>query len=371
MFSPTVNAPLTWWEAVQPAGREPVVLLDQRLCANAEFGAVIVGPPVDQVAVAVIFGTLVVETVADLMADDRPDAAVVGGVVGLGVEERRLQDRRGKDDLVHSGVVVGVDGLRRHEPLVAVDGTAELGQIALVLQRVAALVVAVQVVTGDDERRVVAPLRGVADLRRELVEFLQRPLPGLRRHPLQVGDADAVGLPQIGHQFVHPRLGVRRKVPLDVEPAHGVAHQALDQTDAALPPVTKLLGARQRAAVEREVLLDEVVVEQRSPPADHSPAQPALPVLEVLVRPQRGEYGQRIRLTDDDLSGLIRRGTQCVQPHRPVETGCLRVQFGESAQVVGQVGVASLHHIPVRGRDLGLQRDDLRGGRVPVRVLPP
>ena len=104
MFSPTVNAPLTWWPFLQPAGSVDVVLLDQSLCAKTEFGAVVIGPPVDQLAVAVVLGALVVEAVADLVADHRPDAAVVGRVVGLGVEERRLQDRGREDDLVLPGL---------------------------------------------------------------------------------------------------------------------------------------------------------------------------------------------------------------------------------------------------------------------------
>ena len=81
-----------------------VVLRDQRLCPRAELVSVLVGPPVHQVAVTVVFGALVVEAVADLVADHRTDAAVVGRVVGLGVEERRLQNRCGEDDLVHPGL---------------------------------------------------------------------------------------------------------------------------------------------------------------------------------------------------------------------------------------------------------------------------
>ena len=98
-----------------------LVLLDQRLCADAEFGTVVVGPPVYEVTVAVVLGALVVETVPDLVADHRTDAAVVRGVVGPRIEEGRLQNRCGKHNLVHSRVVVGVDGLRCHEPLIAVD----------------------------------------------------------------------------------------------------------------------------------------------------------------------------------------------------------------------------------------------------------
>ncbi len=131
MFSPTVNAPLTWCDVVQLARHERLVLVDQRRCPRTEFGAIAVRPPVDEIAVAVVLGALVVEAVPDLVADHRADAAVVGGVVGVCVEERWLQDRRGEDDLVHARVVVGIDGLRRHEPLVAVDGATQLGQFAL------------------------------------------------------------------------------------------------------------------------------------------------------------------------------------------------------------------------------------------------
>ena len=37
-------------------------------------------------------------------------------VVGVNVEKRRLQDGGGKHDFVHFRVVVGVDGLRQHQP---------------------------------------------------------------------------------------------------------------------------------------------------------------------------------------------------------------------------------------------------------------
>ena len=289
MFSPTVNAPFTWWPSRPLDGDVVVVLFDQCLCARTEFGAVVVGPPVHQVAVAVVLGALVVETVPDLVADDRADTAVVGGVVGLGVEERRLQNRCGKDDFVHARVVVGVDGLRRHEPLVAVHRVAQLGQLAVVAHRVAAPVVAVQVVALDHQLRVVPPRLRVADLRGELVQLGQRALAGLRRHPVQVGDADPVRLAQVGHQLVHPGLGLRREVPLDVELAHRVAHQVLHHRHRTLPAVADLLGAAQRAAVEREVLGHQLVGEQEGAGVDQPPPGPALPVVEILARPQRRE----------------------------------------------------------------------------------
>ena len=80
--------------AGQGARLEAVVLRDQRLRLHLEGRLVVGGPPVVEVAVAVVLRALVVEAVADLVADDRADAAVVLGRVGVGREERRLQDRR-------------------------------------------------------------------------------------------------------------------------------------------------------------------------------------------------------------------------------------------------------------------------------------
>ena len=68
------------------------------------------------------------------MADDGNYPAIVDCVVGLHVEEGRLQYRGRKHDFIHQRVVVGVDRLRRHAPFAAIDGLAELVEIAPVLE---------------------------------------------------------------------------------------------------------------------------------------------------------------------------------------------------------------------------------------------
>ena len=125
MFSPTVSEPLTCSPG-RLRGSNASYCSISALRLHLEGGPVVGGPPVVEVAVAVVLRALVVEAVTDLVADDRADAAVVLGRVGVGVEERLLQDAGGEADLVGAGVVVGVDGLRQHEPLVAVDGRADL-----------------------------------------------------------------------------------------------------------------------------------------------------------------------------------------------------------------------------------------------------
>ena len=95
---------------------------------------------------AVIFAALVVEAVADLMADHRADAAIIHRIVGLGIEERRLQDGGGKDDLVEGGIVIGVDGGRRHAPFGAIHRLVDAVEFTVPFKNLAALNVAHQIV---------------------------------------------------------------------------------------------------------------------------------------------------------------------------------------------------------------------------------
>ncbi len=226
------------------ARREAVVLLDQGLRLHLEGGLVVAGPPVVEVAGAVVLGALVVEAVPDLVADDRADAAVVLGRVGVDAEERLLEDPGREADLVGARVVVGVDGLRQHEPLVLVDRRADLARARGRSRRPTTRPRCRAGRRADPQGGVVAELLGVADLRAEGVELLVGPLLGLLRHPVEVGDGAPVGLEQVGDQGVHLRLRLRREVALDVLLADGFADRALDQADPALPPRAAARGCR-------------------------------------------------------------------------------------------------------------------------------
>ncbi len=100
-----------------------------------EFLGVLHGPPVAQIALGVELAAFVVEAVGQFVADGGAGVAVVGRVVHFRIEERRLQDAGGEIDVVHLRVVVGVDGGRGHLPLGAVDGLADLRQLAAVFKR--------------------------------------------------------------------------------------------------------------------------------------------------------------------------------------------------------------------------------------------
>ena len=93
MFSPSVSLPFT--SRVVTPGESCVLAFH----APRPFNVSLVRPrvpPVGHVAARIEAPAAVVEAVRDLVADHRADGAVIGRVVGLRVEERRLQDAGGK-----------------------------------------------------------------------------------------------------------------------------------------------------------------------------------------------------------------------------------------------------------------------------------
>ena len=114
-----------------------IILGHQRLCPGSKPLVVFPGEPtrrVEQLAVAIVPATLVVETVTDLVTDDCTDSTIVDGIICIHVEKRRMQDCCREHDLIQFGIVISVGRLRRHTPLFAVDGFAELGDISVVLE---------------------------------------------------------------------------------------------------------------------------------------------------------------------------------------------------------------------------------------------
>ena len=315
---------------------ECVVLLDERVGAFLECCAVLIRPPVRQVSLPVVARSLVVEAMPDLVADDRTNRAEVHRVVGFGVEERRLKNRGGEDDLVLGGVVVGVDRLRGHVPLVAVHRAAELGPLA-----VGGVGVGGAHVLDDGglrvqvQRRVVAPLDGVADLGVEGRELGQGLHLGVFAHPVEASDRLAVGVEEAAHQGVHCFFGVGREVAGHPRAAHGLAQVGLDESEGALPARTQFLRAGQGAAVEVEVLVDEIARQKRCVAVDRRGAQPFLEHGQVGVGPQGGGGREEVGLVDvyDEAGDGHARA---LRPRVPVEPGGQGGNLRPGGRVVGE-----------------------------------
>ena len=105
--------------------------------------------------------------------------------------------------------------------------------------------------------RHIAPLGRVADLRAEGRELFQ----GLRlralAHPRALSNRLAIGFKKALHQGIHTIFRSGREVPTHPDAAEGFSGVGFDQAQRALPSGAQLLRARQDAAEEIEVLLDE------------------------------------------------------------------------------------------------------------------
>lgn len=126
-----------WAVGAELRGDQLVVLGDETLGALLEGRAIVDRPPVTQQTLAITRRALIVETMTDLVADDRTDPAIVDGVVSLDVEEWRLQDGRRENDLIAQWVVIGIDRLGEHQPLVRVHGSREFLDGVIELKRTA------------------------------------------------------------------------------------------------------------------------------------------------------------------------------------------------------------------------------------------
>ena len=131
---------------------------------------------------AVVTRALVVEAVADFVADDRTDGTEVLRRIGCRVEERWLQDRGWEGDVIDHRVVEGVDGLRGSHPLVAVRRFAHLGHLVVMLKSSTGTHVGHQVTAfaGKLKALIGTPGVGIADLRVEQAQLLQCALARLR-----------------------------------------------------------------------------------------------------------------------------------------------------------------------------------------------
>src|SRR5580693_7110167 len=86
-----------------------------------EFLAVLLRPPIVQIALRIKLTPLVVEAVGEFVTDDQANSAEVHAVVHFVVKKWRLQDARRKHDFVVGRVVVRVYRWWSHAPFLAVE----------------------------------------------------------------------------------------------------------------------------------------------------------------------------------------------------------------------------------------------------------
>ena len=139
------------------------ILLCQFRGSFVEFVSIFDRPPISQISVSVVLAPLVVETVAQLMADDRPNRAVVDRIICFQVKKGRLKDGGRKDDFVHERIVIGIDRLRRHMPFPTVNRLPEFVHHLLIFEFGVTHHVSEEIVRRNGQLAVVFPFVRVAN----------------------------------------------------------------------------------------------------------------------------------------------------------------------------------------------------------------
>ena len=307
-----------------------------------KIGLILRRPPVAKIPFFVKLAALVVEAMRHFVADYDTDSTIVGGIVGSGIEERRLQDAGGEANFVGCGVVVGVNGLRSHVPFVAIDGLVdaardfvgviELGGATQILKEGEFFV--------NFQSVVVAPLIGITDLDAKSVELLVGLLFCGGTHPSLLINALTKGFLQVAHELKHALLGAFGKIALNIHFADGHSHHVCHCTYGTLPTRTVLLGALHRAAVEVESDAAEIIAQGRSGAVDHVVFQIRLEGFERRVGKEFFDLVNRFGLVDADF---VHSGITLTQEEEiPIDAGIVAQQFGVGHLMIVAFDVAQL-----------------------------
>ena len=143
-----------------------------------------------------------------LMSDDNTDGTIVDGIVEILREEWRLEDTCREADLVGGWVVVGIDSLRSHEPLVLINWLVVVLLLAEVPVELACShhILEEALLWVDSKARDVFPLIRITHLDIESRELLESHLLCLFAHPFLCLDHLTERCLEVGNELHHALL---------------------------------------------------------------------------------------------------------------------------------------------------------------------
>ena len=296
---------------------------------------------------------------ADLVADDGADGAVVVRGGGFGIEEGWLQDGGGEVEAVVERKVDGVDGLRTHAPLFAVGGLADAAEGVVVVEEAGVPEIGEEIVGCDFVGGVAAPMVGIADADLEGAEFRDGFLLGGGGHPGDVFEAGAEGGDEVGDDGFGLGLGFGREEALGVDLADGVAEGGGDEDVAAEVAWALLGGSGERGAEEGEALVGEGFGGGGGVGLDEVIGEEIFPGVDGLRGDEGGFAGEGGGLPDDEDVLLVEAGG--AEERGPVEAGGFGGEVGRVPGIVGFVDVFAVGEGDLLFGDGGFEGEDTGG----------
>ena len=276
------------------------------------------------------------------MTDHYTDGTIVERLVSLGIEEWVLEDTCRETNLIGRWVVISIDGLRSHKPLVLIHWLTSLLIDVLVVSELAACHhVLIEALTWVDlQVGEISPLVRITDLDIELVEFLVSGSLGGIAHPSLCVDALTETDLEILHQSLHNLLGRLWEVTLAVHATERLAHLRLNLVDGTLPERVILLATAHGLAEEVEVALTNLVGEVSSRAGDDIPLHQRLQGSGALGS---GNFVKTLHegwLTDDHILDELALDALGIAHLLQVEVRIAALELLESHLVVVRLWVA-------------------------------
>ena len=240
------------------------ILIGQNIGPEVELAGILFGPPVVQVSIFIELTTHIVETVGHFMTDNHPDGPVIHGIVGIGIEKRRLQDTGRETYLVGRGVVIGIYRLRTHIPQRLVDRLTNLVEHICRFKTGGTFQILPIALFGRYfKSRIIAPFVGITDFYRESCQLFQRPFLGIVAHPFELFDMLTQGILKIGYQFQHSLFRLLREIFGHIYFAQSLTQYSVGCRQGAFPAGTGLLLSRKGFPVEIKSGCIEIIAQVR------------------------------------------------------------------------------------------------------------
>ncbi len=318
---------------------------------------------------------LIVEAVGHFVPDHAGDRAIIVGRIGCGIEDRRLKESGGEDDVAQRAVI-GVVGLRGHLPVAAVDRPVAAAELEAPFVGGRTPDVADRIVALHHHRRIIARLVRIADLHDIRVEFLERFGLGLRSHPGERLDAVAECALDVGDQGFDLSLCFRRKITIGVKLAGrpveraeagrriGPAIAARGGEHGSLPAHLLLGLARKRMAVQVEIGIGERLGHVGRGEIGDAEGHPRFQRLDPRLRHHRRQLGKSGIGGDDQALFLVEPGARQIRP--PVEARRISDEIGRAHRIIlgGRIALFGLG--PACLGQPGLEGDDIVGRAIGV-----